>query len=138
MGSVVKIAVMGARDCTDSELVGSILEKTILAVHQPTPGHTAAPPRDSLLVLGGATGVEQQAREWADSNDYSYVLYKPPFMVDSHREHNPHDFRVRKKQMVDNCDVLVIIKRPGDGDFDSSIRRAIKLGKTVITQEVYD
>ena len=135
MGTVGRLAVMGDREFSCEETVGYILARVILAETNPA---YEAHYSDILLVLGGAHGVDQTAREWAHKVNNSYVLFKPPFMVDSSREHSPGDFRVRRKQMVDNCDVLVVIKKPGDLTFDGYIRRAMKLGKTVIIEEIQD
>lgn len=138
MGSVLRLAVMGDRTYSDAETIGFVLEKAVLALCDPRDDTSIASYDDCILLLGGASGVDQTAREWAYRENYSYVLYKPPFMVDPGREHQPADFRVRRKQMVDNCDALLVLKRPGDETFDSSIRRAIKLNKTVIIEEVQD
>ena len=87
MGTVRKIAVMGDREFDCKETVGTVLTRVILAELGPNiDGPTYS---DAILLLGGASGVDQTAREWAEEVNNTYVLFKPAFMVDPEREHNP-------------------------------------------------
>jgi hypothetical protein len=141
MGTIARVAVMGSRDFTDQETVAQILTKTSLALCDPQLDGADRPQyHDVILVLGGANGVEACARRWADDwGDTSYVLYKPHFMVDRKSEgFVPRDFPIRRTQMVDNCDVLVVIHNGNGEDFSPYIRRAMAQGKTVITEEVHE
>ena len=132
MGTVCRIAVMGTRDGIDPEIVETVLTKVIL---NECGNGLSTTYIEAMLVLGGAAGVDEIAREWASKTGLTYVLFKPAFMVDPDGRHNAVDFRNRRKQMVDNCDVLVVIKRGDDTCFDTFIRRAVKLGKTVIVED---
>ena len=137
MGTVARVAVMGSRYIEDKEAVGQILSKVILALLDPSDPNDRY--SEAVLVLGGARGVDTLAREWADEVDNTYLLYKPPFMVDTQEKAPvPRHFSVRRQQMVDNCDVLVVISGGTGEDFDRWIKRAIAQGKTVILEEVRD
>lgn len=139
MGTIARVAVMGSKEITDSHTVGRVLTQTLLALCDDTlyTGDSAAY-ADAILVLGGAQGVERAAQEWADGEgNTSYVIYKPNFMVDGRQNDPlPGDFVVRRRQMVDNCDVLVVIHDGDKSRFEPSIRRAMKKGKTVIEEVV--
>lgn len=62
------------------------------------------------VLSGGTKGVDTLARTWADERKVDFVLLKPSFMLDpKHRDHNPRDFWIRDKQLVDNSDAVIII-----------------------------
>lgn len=134
MGSVVRIAVMGSKDFDDYETVRNVLEKVVLGVHDP---RYSSDYTDAIFVFGGSAGVEAQARAFAEQANYSYVLYKPPFMV-AGTDHTPSDFGLRRTQMVDNCDFLIVIKKPEDGSLGRVIARARRLRKAVHIEEIQD
>lgn len=91
--------------------------------------------RDIAILSGGAIGVDRVAEEYANACDIPFFLYKPYHLVDNRVQYNPRYFFTRNKQIVDNCDELIIFWDGESRGTEDVIRFAGKRGKptTVIT-----
>lgn len=119
----MRIAIVGSRSITDVKRVKSIID---LAV--PLLTYEKAP---VTVLSGGAKGVDTIAQEWASDRSLDFILFKPYHLVDKRVSYEAKYFFVRNKQMVDNCDaVLVIWDETSKGCFDAA-KYANKCNKPV-------
>lgn len=98
----MKIGVCGSRSITDRDEVYRHLD---MFTNRDSGGVF-----DNITILsGGAKGVDQLAKDWADLNLFDHVLFKPYHMVDTDAEYKVRYFFARNKQILDNADQVLIL-----------------------------
>lgn len=82
----------------------------------------------SLIISGGAKGIDSKAKEYAKLNKIEYLEFKP--------EYDKYHFKqaplIRNKQIVDNCDILVAFWDGESKGTKFTIEYAKKQNKEVI------
>lgn len=89
-------------------------------------------PSRLAILSGGAVGVDRAAEEYAHLYRIPFFLYKPYHLVDGSVEYSPRYFFTRNKQIVDNCDELIVF---WDGESNGTadiMRFAGKRGKPAV------
>lgn len=95
----MKLAVIGSRIITDEAFVFGSLDDWMIAYT----------PKSLVILAGGAKGVDELARKWAESKGVDFVLFKPYFMLDSSCDYNVRHYAIRNKQLVHNADHVLAI-----------------------------
>lgn len=112
----MKIAVIGSRDLTDVDWVTARLAAHISL--------------DAVVLLGGASGVQDITAEWCAENEIDKVLFKPWHLVDFESKHipfSPRLFFLRNKQIIDNADyVLFLSNGTEESEVDRSLSYALE------------
>lgn len=97
----MKVAVIGSRSVNDKALVEQMLNE----IKRSCDSHN-----NSLVILaGGASGVDELARQWAKDNHVDFVMFKPYFMLDSKASYTPRHYFFRNKQIIQNADTILAI-----------------------------
>jgi len=121
LNSPFKLGIIGTRLVKDKELVKAIITHYIERYVN-----------NSLTVIsGGAEGVDSIAEEVARSLDIPFMAYLP-------EGHKWGDFEKRNKQIVAECDMLLVIRYRESKTYGSGWTRdyAIKIGKKVVNIEI--
>jgi hypothetical protein len=126
----MKLAVVGSRDITDKEFIFNKLDE----IHKITP--------ITLIISGGALGVDSIAEEWARINiSNEPLVFIPkwteatpgvPMKKDKYgRLYNPIAGLNRNTLIVEACTHLLAIWDGKSGGTNDSIKKAKKLNKIV-------
>jgi len=122
----MKVAVIGDRNIDDVDWVNyhlDMLEKSV---------------SDTLTIIsGGSKGVDSIAHEWADANEFDFVLIKPYHMVDNKMDYSPRFFFTRNKQIIDNADYVLIVGSPEESGVQHALRYCRRRDKS-FTHIEYD
>ncbi len=121
LNSPFKLGVIGTRLVKDKELV-----KAIITYYIKRYGNNLL-----TIISGGAEGVDSIAEEVARSFNIPFIAYLP--------EGNKWgDFEKRNKQIVEGCDILLVIRYKESKTYGSGWTRdyAMKIGRKVINIEI--
>lgn len=131
MGMICRLAVMGDTTYNDEETIHGILAKATAQIVSNEPSYI-----DIMMVLGGAKGVDASASRFCTEHYVTKVLYKPYCVLSGGQGDKVGDFKLRRRQMIDNCDILLVIRKAGSDEYNGYIARAVSLGKNVIIEEI--
>lgn len=112
-----KVGVIGSRSITHKEFVWACMEEE--ASHA------------SVILAGGAKGVDRLAEAYAEEKDIPFVCFKPYFLLDPDAPYSVRHYFTRNKQIIDNADKIIAIY---DGDSPGTkwgIAYARKRGKPI-------
>lgn len=113
----MKIAIIGNRDLTDGKWVTTQLNKYV-------------PLSESVVLLGGAKGAQEHAKQWCISNHIDYIVIPPAHMIDKVlvKHFSPRMFFMRNKHIIDQSDrVLFLRKDTEDGEVDRAMEYALRI-----------
>lgn len=105
----MKLAVTGSRHWPDRDSVYAALDDI--------------EPRPTLIVTGGAIGVDSYAGSWAQSRGIHLAIVRPP-------NHMPQSYLDRNTVIVDLADKVIAFRAAGRSNgTDDTIRKAEQVGK---------
>jgi hypothetical protein len=107
----MRIAIIGNRDLTDKEWIYETLDDKVSL--------------DSVILLGGAAGVQDYTAQWCGERSIDMVLFKPWHLVDFDEgiPFSPKLFFLRNKQIIDNADKVLVLT---NGTVESEVDRALQ------------
>lgn len=114
---MTKLGIIGSRD-VDRDTVWHILKGNIT--------------NDTVVLAGGARGVDQLAEEFAGSIGATFILFKPYFLLDPSAGYSVRHYFTRNKQIIDNADVVLAIWNGDSPGTKWGINYARKKKKTLI------
>ena len=119
----MKVAVIGSRDLDDYDFVVTNLNEQV--------------PIDSVVLLGGAAGVQDITAQWCEDNSVDKVLFKPWHLVDFQEgiPFSPKLFFLRNKQIIDNADKVIVIT---NGTEESEVDRSLSYALGVKEQDAVE
>lgn len=129
----MRIGIFGSRNITDFD-VRAILEDITIDIE------------GSIFLLGGAKGVQAIVKSYLDEykDRYGkclYILFKPWHLVNTRLAFNTDLFFYRNKQIIQNSDLVVVIRKYDEED-DSEILGALsyagRLNKEITTMDLRD
>ena len=112
----MKIMIAGSRSITDFDLTEYIPEKT------------------TLIITGGAKGVDTLAEEYADKHKISKLILRPDY-----KKYGKAAPLLRNEQMVDLADLVIIIWDGKSKGTKHTLKYAEKKGtptKTIIIDKI--
>lgn len=122
-----KVAITGSRSFSNDEEVAKYITDGLKRLEVKGP---------VVILAGGANGVDHGVKKYADSNDCPFVLFKPYHMVDNKVSFDPRFFFARNRQLVENCDVAIVIWDGISTDTKAFIDHCNRLSKPVIVHMV--
>jgi len=81
---------------------------------------------DAVSVLnGGQVGIDRSAQAYANKKRYDFFMYKPWHLIWKELPFSNSLFFYRNKQLIDNCDLVIILRERGEEDnyLDDIVRR---------------
>lgn len=108
---IVKVAIVGSRKWTDEKRIVKYIKDL---------------PKDSVIVSGGAQGVDQTAIYWAKFFALETKVYLPDW-----NKHGKSAGMIRNSLIVEDCDRLVAFWNGKSKGTKDSIDKARKAGKPV-------
>ena len=121
----MKVAITGSRTITDKDWVFAQIDNVLadLSKKQKKP---------VTLLSGGALGVDTLVREYAESKDVDFVLFKPYHLVDNKVAFETKYFFSRNRQIVDNADVVVCLWNGFSHGTEHVMKYTEKKGKKLV------
>ncbi|GAA0730053.1 DUF2493 domain-containing protein [Sphingomonas japonica] len=107
-----RVLVCGGRDFNDSERVAEILDSLT---------------RPVVIIDGGATGADHEARMWATRNRLPVETYRAHW-----KDHGRAAGPIRNQRMIDEGKPSIVIAFPGGRGTADMVRRAERAGVAVI------
>ena len=114
---MTKVGVIGSRD-VNRDHVRDLLRRHIN--------------RESVVLSGGAVGVDEVAAELSETLGAPFVLFKPYFLLDPSAGYSVRHYFTRNKQIIDNADIVVAIWNGDSPGTKWGINYARKKKKTLI------
>ena len=114
----MRVLVCGGRDFSDRELISRTL-----APYKPTPVNSVC---EHKLILGGATGADSLAYEWAEVFGVPFRLFPADW-----KTHGRAAGPIRNQRMLDEGKPDLVIAFPGGKGTADMVRRARKAGVPV-------
>lgn len=93
----MKLCIIGSRSIDKAEFVFPVIEKFIK-------DHTTG---KITIIAGGAKGVDQLAKAYANSHGIDFVEFLPYHLLDKVPFSSKYFF-IRNKQMIDNADKVLV------------------------------
>ena len=93
----MKLCIIGSRSIDKAEFVFPVIEKFIK-------DHTTG---KITIIAGGAKGVDQLAKAYANSHGLDFVEFLPYHLLDKVPFSSKYFF-IRNKQMIDNADKVLV------------------------------
>lgn len=127
----MRVAVVGSRSIVDQDLINYHLDKLLI----PCGGENGD---EVTIISGGAKGVDTLAREWARINNKDFVLFKPFHLIDTEVTYHPRYYFIRNKQIVDNCDMLIVFWDGESNGTKDALKQARKQAKEIVLIKLDD
>jgi septum formation inhibitor-activating ATPase MinD len=113
----MRLAIVGSRERTDRDRVEAFV---------------AALPGDTVVVTGGAAGIDTFAEDAARARGLAVVVHRPNMVGVRSRGDAIARLLARNQTIVDDCDrVAAFVAATRRGGTEDTIRRARKAGKPV-------
>jgi len=125
----MRVAVVGSRSITNQDEINYHLDKLLL----PCGGENGD---EVTIISGGAIGVDTLAREWAKINKKDFILFKPYHLLDNSVAYHPRYFFVRNKEIINNCDIVIVFWDGKSNGTKDAMKQARKQGKELRVIEV--
>lgn len=93
----MKLCILGSRSIDKAEFVFPVIERFIK-------DHTTG---KITIIAGGAKGVDQLAKAYANSHGLDFVEFLPYHLLDKVPFSSKYFF-IRNKQMIDNADKVLV------------------------------
>jgi len=129
-----RVGIVGNRKCNDQRFVLEQIAHTF-ETHTLDEFDINAK-RITVLTGGEPEGISFFARQFADIFGLDVIEFKPFFLQDKSVRHNPSHFFTRNKQLVDNCDQILVFAYKGDSSDRQLIAYANEKGKEVFVVEL--
>lgn len=115
----MKIAIVGSRNFKSLDRVANVITSL---------------PSDSIIISGGAVGVDKLAEQMADFLGLSKIIFRPDW-----EKYQPKEFgkknpagMIRNREIVKNADCVIAFWDGKSKGTENSILTAIKMKKPVI------
>jgi len=132
----MKVGIVGNRKCTDQRFVMEQIAHTF-DTHTLDEFDINAR-RVTVLTGGEPMGVSHFACTFADIYGLDVVKFAPYFVLDRTSSHDARHFFIRNKQLVDNCDQVLVFAYKQDSSDRHLISYAREQGKEVFVVELED
>ena len=123
----MKLCIIGSRSIDKAELVFPAIEKFIK-------DHTTG---KVTIISGGAKGVDQLSKKYAETNKIDFVEFLPYHLLDKVSFSSKYFF-IRNKQMIDNADKVLVFWDGKSKGTEYGIKYSQKLGIPVMVLKVLD
>lgn len=116
----MRVAIVGSRSIADKGIVFEAIDEFLADKGQVT------------LVSGGASGVDQLVREYAEAKGIDFILFEPYHKLSFKTPFKTEYFFVRNKQIVRNADIVYAIWDGVSNGTRHTIEYAQKVGVPVV------
>jgi len=132
----MRVGIVGNRKCTDQRFVLENIAH-IFDTHT-LDNFDINAPRVTVVTGGESVGVSAFAGDFADIYGLDIIKFEPYFILDRAAAHNARHFFIRNKQLVDNCDQVLVFAYKKDSSDRQLISYAKEQGKEVFVVELKD
>lgn len=115
----MKIAVVAGRQFDDENRVKRWFDATVSPLLKKKTSLT--------FLLGDSPGVDRLIQKLCDNHNIDYVIFKPHHLLDPKTQFQPRFFFIRTRQIIYNCDLLVLF----DDKQDNSVQWAEEMGNKI-------
>ena len=123
----MKLAVVGSRSITDQDAVNDAIAEV---VNQ----YAGNYPVGTVILSGGAKGVQACAKKYAEEFSGQFVAFEPYHEIDKKAKFNPKYFYTRNVPLIANADVVLAIWDGTDPNTDHAIQLARQLKKHLVIE----
>lgn len=132
----MKVGIVGNRKCTDQRFV---LEQIAHIFDTHTLDEFDINARRITVLTGGESGgISAIASDFADIYGLDVIKFEPYFVLDRNSRHDARHFFIRNKQLIDNCDQVLVFAYGKDSSDRQLISYAKEKGKEVFVIELED